>query len=318
MPVDDGAGVDHPCCRATSSAAPGRGALIARSGAAAFGVARGSAHERGRRGGTENVAGIVGPGLASELAAAELAAQGAPAHGVARALRVRTARGDSRLRRQRRGAERPRTRATCRSRRARRPPAARVRRAWRDGVRRRACASGAVEPSPVPVAMACCANSRSRRCASLGARRPRPTRSTGRCRSSSRRSPRLAAQGPRVSGPIVKKGARRDERRRGFLAVARGAHGRAGSRGHGVTLRLACYGNSRTTRRVLATVEAMNDAKRNRDDDGLPAPHDRRRGRVQAPRAAAVRGRLRGRAHAVSVRALQPAPSSATSSRAWS
>ncbi|MCC6652366.1 MAG: cysteine desulfurase [Candidatus Eisenbacteria bacterium] len=53
----------------------GAAALIARRDAPLSPLSRGSAHERGRRGGTENVAGIVGLGLACELAGAELDAQ---------------------------------------------------------------------------------------------------------------------------------------------------------------------------------------------------------------------------------------------------
>lgn len=53
----------------------GAGALIVRGGAPLESLFRGSAHERGRRGGTENVPGIVGLGLAAELAAAELTSE---------------------------------------------------------------------------------------------------------------------------------------------------------------------------------------------------------------------------------------------------
>lgn len=52
----------------------GTGALVVRGDAPWEPLFRGSGHELGRRGGTENVAGIVGFGLAAELAAAELEA----------------------------------------------------------------------------------------------------------------------------------------------------------------------------------------------------------------------------------------------------
>jgi cysteine desulfurase len=51
----------------------GAGALIVRPGAAVAPLFRGSGHERGRRGGTENLSGIVGLGLAAELALRDLA-----------------------------------------------------------------------------------------------------------------------------------------------------------------------------------------------------------------------------------------------------
>lgn len=71
-------GVDHLVLSAHKFGGPkGAAALVARAGAPLSALARGSGHERGRRGGTENVAGIVGLGLACELAGAELAAQGA-------------------------------------------------------------------------------------------------------------------------------------------------------------------------------------------------------------------------------------------------
>jgi cysteine desulfurase len=53
----------------------GAGALIVRPGAPFEPLFRGSDHERGRRGGTENVPGIVGFGLAAELAAREQRAE---------------------------------------------------------------------------------------------------------------------------------------------------------------------------------------------------------------------------------------------------
>jgi cysteine desulfurase len=55
----------------------GIGALIVRRGAPLAPLFRGSGHERGRRGGTENVPGIVALGTAAELAARDLAAEGA-------------------------------------------------------------------------------------------------------------------------------------------------------------------------------------------------------------------------------------------------
>ncbi|MFI5371590.1 MAG: cysteine desulfurase family protein [Candidatus Eisenbacteria bacterium] len=54
----------------------GVGALIVRRGAPLAPLLRGSAHERGRRGGTENVPGIVALGLAAELAGREVATEG--------------------------------------------------------------------------------------------------------------------------------------------------------------------------------------------------------------------------------------------------
>jgi cysteine desulfurase len=54
----------------------GAGALILKHGTPLKPLFRGSAHERGRRGGTENVPGIVGLGVAAERAAAELAEEG--------------------------------------------------------------------------------------------------------------------------------------------------------------------------------------------------------------------------------------------------
>jgi cysteine desulfurase len=54
----------------------GAGALVVRRGTPFEPLFRGSAQERGRRGGTENLPGIVGLGLAAELAARDLAAEG--------------------------------------------------------------------------------------------------------------------------------------------------------------------------------------------------------------------------------------------------
>ena len=53
----------------------GAGALIVRSGAPLESLFRGSAQERGYRGGTENVTGIVGLGLACELVSRDLASE---------------------------------------------------------------------------------------------------------------------------------------------------------------------------------------------------------------------------------------------------
>ena len=53
----------------------GAGALVVRRGAPLAPLFRGSGHESGRRGGTENVPGIVGLGLAAELAARDLASE---------------------------------------------------------------------------------------------------------------------------------------------------------------------------------------------------------------------------------------------------
>lgn len=52
----------------------GAGVLVVRKAAPLEPLFRGSAHERGRRGGTENVPGIIGLGVAAELAGRELAA----------------------------------------------------------------------------------------------------------------------------------------------------------------------------------------------------------------------------------------------------
>ncbi len=77
VPVDAGAlGADTLVISAHKLGGPkGIGALVVRRGTPWEPLFRGSGHERGRRGGTENLAGIVGFGLAAELAAAELAAE---------------------------------------------------------------------------------------------------------------------------------------------------------------------------------------------------------------------------------------------------
>ena len=58
--------------RAAALSSKGVGALIARDGRAVPPLLQGGGQERGRRGGTENVAGIVGFGVACALAEAEL------------------------------------------------------------------------------------------------------------------------------------------------------------------------------------------------------------------------------------------------------
>jgi cysteine desulfurase len=79
IPVDVGAlGVDYLVVSGHKLGGPkGAGALIVRRGAPFEPLFRGSAHERGRRGGTENVPGIVGFGVAAELAAREQQAEAA-------------------------------------------------------------------------------------------------------------------------------------------------------------------------------------------------------------------------------------------------
>jgi cysteine desulfurase len=77
VPVDiDALGVDYLVYSAHKFGGPkGVGVLVVRGRAPLEPLFRGSAHERGRRGGTENVPGIVGLGVAAELAARELAAE---------------------------------------------------------------------------------------------------------------------------------------------------------------------------------------------------------------------------------------------------
>ena len=79
LAVDVGAlGVDYLVFSAHKFGGPkGTGALVLRHRAPLEPLFRGSAHERGLRGGTENVPGIVGLGVAAELAAGELAAESA-------------------------------------------------------------------------------------------------------------------------------------------------------------------------------------------------------------------------------------------------
>ena len=78
VPVDAGAlEADFLVISAHKFGGPkGAGALIVRRGAAFEPLLRGSGHERGRRGGTENVSGIVGLGAAAEAAARELPSEG--------------------------------------------------------------------------------------------------------------------------------------------------------------------------------------------------------------------------------------------------
>jgi cysteine desulfurase len=79
VPVDVSAlGADTLVLSAHKLGGPkGIGALIVRRGTPWEPLFRGSAHERGRRGGTENLPGIVGLGLAAELAARDLAGEAA-------------------------------------------------------------------------------------------------------------------------------------------------------------------------------------------------------------------------------------------------
>ena len=79
IPVDVGAlGIDYLVFSAHKFGGPkGAGALVIRDRAPLEPLFRGSAHERGLRGGTENVPGIIGLGVAAELAARGLAAESA-------------------------------------------------------------------------------------------------------------------------------------------------------------------------------------------------------------------------------------------------
>jgi cysteine desulfurase len=79
VPVDVAAlGVDYLVFSGHKFGGPkGAGALVVREGAPLEPLFRGSAQEHGRRGGTENVPGIVGLGEACELAARELAVESA-------------------------------------------------------------------------------------------------------------------------------------------------------------------------------------------------------------------------------------------------
>ena len=72
----DDLGVDYLVISGHKFGGPkGAGALIVRAGAPFEPLFRGSAHERGRRGGTENLPGIVGLGVAAEWAVRELEAE---------------------------------------------------------------------------------------------------------------------------------------------------------------------------------------------------------------------------------------------------
>ncbi len=83
-------GVDYLVISAHKLGGPkGTGALIVRRGAPCEPLFRGSAHERGRRGGTENLPGIVGFGVAAEQARLDLEAEQARLTG----LRLRLERG---------------------------------------------------------------------------------------------------------------------------------------------------------------------------------------------------------------------------------
>jgi cysteine desulfurase len=77
VPVNvESLGVDYLVFSAHKFGGPkGVGALIVRARAPLEPLFRGSAHEHGLRGGTENVPGIIGMGAAAELAARELAAE---------------------------------------------------------------------------------------------------------------------------------------------------------------------------------------------------------------------------------------------------
>jgi len=79
VPVDVAAlGADYLVISAHKFGGPkGTAAVIVRGGAPLAPLFRGSGHERGRRGGTENAAGIVGMGLAAEAAARDMAGESA-------------------------------------------------------------------------------------------------------------------------------------------------------------------------------------------------------------------------------------------------
>ena len=149
-------GVDYLVVSAHKMGGPkGAGALIARRGAPLSPLFRGTGHERGRRGGTENLAGIVGLGAAAECAARDLAAESARLVALRTRLEagIRALRSDAVIH----GAQAPRLPNTVNVS----FPGARSDHllmaldargvAVSAGA---ACASGAVEPSPVLSAMA--------------------------------------------------------------------------------------------------------------------------------------------------------------------
>ena len=154
--MDAGAlGADYLVVSAHKFGGPkGAGALIVRGDAPFEPLFRGTGHEGGRRGGTENVPGIVGLGLAAELAARELDAFGARLLALRGRLEegLRAAVPDLVVH----GAAAPRLPNTvCAS-----FPGARSDRLLRELEARgvevsggAACASGRVEPSPVLTAM---------------------------------------------------------------------------------------------------------------------------------------------------------------------
>ena len=152
IPVDVAAlGADYLVISAHKLGGPkGVGALIVRRGAPLEPLFRGSGHERGRRGGTENLPGIVGlrrGGRARGARARRPSRRGCATlrarfeHGLRSLCPDAVIHGAAR-----RGSRTP---STCRSRRPQRPPADGARRARRSRSRPgAACASGAVEPSP--------------------------------------------------------------------------------------------------------------------------------------------------------------------------
>ena len=156
IPVDFGAlGVDALVISAHKLGGPkGIGALILRDGTPCEPLFRGSAHESGRRGGTENLPGIVGFGVAAECAARELAVESARLLALRRRLEsgIRAAVPDAVIH----GERAPRLPNTVNAS----FPGARSDRLLMALDARgvcvsagAACASGAVEPSPVLAAM---------------------------------------------------------------------------------------------------------------------------------------------------------------------
>ena len=132
----------------------GAGAMIVRKDAPLAPLFRGSAHERGRRGGTENVPGIVGLGVAAECAARELAAEGARLAGLRRRLEDGLTRIDPGVVVHGAGAERLPNTVNASFPGARSDHLLMALDARGIAVSAgAACASGAVEPSPVLSAM---------------------------------------------------------------------------------------------------------------------------------------------------------------------